>query len=50
MIDTTGEGWAFHLESMIVPSLTVKKRWTKLEVIQRQRRLPVTKPSPARRS
>lgn len=34
MIDTTGEGWAFHPESMIVSRLTIKKRWTKLEVIR----------------
>jgi hypothetical protein len=34
MIDTTGEGWAFHPELMIVSPLTIKKRWRKLEVVR----------------
>jgi hypothetical protein len=33
-VDATGEGWAFHSAAMIVSPLTMKKRWTKLEVIR----------------
>jgi hypothetical protein len=34
MVDTIGEGWAFHADLMIVSPLTIKKRWKKIEVIR----------------
>jgi hypothetical protein len=34
IVDATGEGWAFHVELMIVSPLTLKKRWTKSAVIR----------------
>jgi hypothetical protein len=34
IVDATGEGWAFHTELMVVSPLTLKKRWTKIEVIR----------------
>ena len=33
-IDSSGEGWAFYSEHMVLTPLTMKKRWTKLEVIR----------------
>lgn len=32
--DSTGEGWSFHPEQWLLSPLTVKKRWTKLELIR----------------
>jgi len=34
IVDATGEGWAFHVELMIVSPLTLKRRWTKSAVIR----------------
>jgi hypothetical protein len=34
IVDARGEGWAFHVELMIVSPLTLKKRWTKSAVIR----------------
>jgi hypothetical protein len=34
IVDATGEGWAFHVELVIVSPLTLKKRWTKAAVIR----------------
>ena len=34
MVDATGEGWAFHTEWTVVSPLTLKKRWTKAEIIR----------------
>ncbi|MGH8656966.1 MAG: hypothetical protein ACREV4_00335 [Gammaproteobacteria bacterium] len=34
MVDATGEGWAFHVNLMIVSPLTLKKRWTKSAVVR----------------
>ena len=34
IVDATGEGWAFHIELMVVSPLTLKKRWRKLAVIR----------------
>ena len=34
LVDATGEGWAFHSDLMIVSPLTLKRRWTKIEVIR----------------
>ena len=34
IVDATGEGWAFHVELVIVSPLTFKKRWTKAAVIR----------------
>ncbi|MBI1993722.1 MAG: hypothetical protein HYS67_04785 [Deltaproteobacteria bacterium] len=34
IVDARGEGWAFHAELMIVSPLTLKKRWTKSEIIR----------------
>ena len=33
VVDATGEGWAFHTTYMVISPLTIKKRWTKKEVI-----------------
>jgi hypothetical protein len=33
IVDATGEGWAFHTTYMVISPLTIKKRWTKKEVI-----------------
>jgi hypothetical protein len=40
MVDMTGEGWALHTEWMAVSPLTIKKRWTKFEIIQLFNRSP----------
>lgn len=34
LVDATGEGWALHTEWMTVSPLTIKKRWTKSEIIR----------------
>jgi len=34
IVDATGEGWAFHVDLIIVSPLTLKKRWTKSAVIR----------------
>jgi hypothetical protein len=34
LVDGTGEGWALYSEWMAVSPLTIKKRWTKLEIIR----------------
>ena len=34
MVDATGEGWAFHLDLMVVSPLTLKKHWKKTDVIR----------------
>ena len=34
LVDATGGGWAFHSALMIVSPLTLKRRWTKIEVIR----------------
>lgn len=34
LVDVTGEGWALHTEWMAVSPLTIKKRWTKFEIIR----------------
>jgi len=34
VIDVTSEGWVLHTELMVVSPLTLKKRWTKKEVIE----------------
>ena len=34
IVDARGEGWAFHVDLMIVSPLTLKKRWTKSAVIR----------------
>ena len=33
-IDSTGEGWSFYSVHWILTPLTLKKRWTKLEIIR----------------
>jgi hypothetical protein len=33
-VDSSGEGWALSVDQMVLSPLTVKKRWTKKEVIQ----------------
>ena len=33
VVDASGEGWALHVEYMAVSPMTLKKRWTKKEVI-----------------
>lgn len=33
-IDSTGEGWSFYPAHWILTPLTIKKRWTKLEIIR----------------
>ena len=34
IVDVTGEGWALHTDLRAVSPLTLKKRWTKMDVIQ----------------
>lgn len=34
MVDGTGEGWSLYVPKMIISPLSVKKRWTKREVIK----------------
>ena len=33
LIDVSGEGWSFHPEHMVISPLTLKKKWSKKEVI-----------------
>ena len=33
LIDVSGEGWSFHPEHMTISPLTLKKKWSKKEVI-----------------
>jgi hypothetical protein len=33
-IDSSGEGWSFHPQQWLISPLTLKKRWTKLELIR----------------
>ncbi|MFW5860661.1 MAG: hypothetical protein ACOCWZ_00305 [Spirochaetota bacterium] len=33
LVDFTGEGWSLFAPEMIISPLTIKKRWTKLEII-----------------
>jgi len=33
LVDAAGEGWVFHTDEMVVSPLTLKKRWTKKEII-----------------
>ena len=33
LVDSSGEGWALTVDHMVISPLTVKKRWTKKEVI-----------------
>ncbi len=34
VIDSSGEAWAFNAEHKVLSPLTLKKKWTKLEVIR----------------
>jgi len=34
LVDFTGEGWILYTAKMIISPLTIKKRWTKLEIIK----------------
>ena len=34
MVDFTGEGWSLYLPKMLISPLTLKKRWTKREIIK----------------
>ena len=34
MVDFTGEGWSLYLPKMVISPLTLKKRWTKREIIK----------------
>ena len=34
MADFTGEGWSLYLPKMVISPLTLKKRWTKREIIK----------------
>ena len=46
LVDITGEGWSLYTAEMMVSPLTIKKRWTKLEIIklfgESKNRLPVS--------
>ena len=33
-IDSAGEGWAFYPRQWLLSPLTLKKRWTKLEIVK----------------
>ena len=33
MVDFTGEGWSLYTPKMVISPLTMKKKWTKLEII-----------------
>ena len=33
IIDVSGEGWTFNPEHMLISPITMKKRWTKKEII-----------------
>ncbi len=34
VLDVTGEGWVLHIDLMVLSPLTVKKRWTKKEIVE----------------
>ena len=34
MVDFTGEGWSLYASIMVISPLTLKKRWTKREIIK----------------
>ena len=34
MVDSTGEGWSLYSPKMVISPLTMKKRWTKREIIK----------------
>jgi hypothetical protein len=34
LVDCTGEGWRLYVPKMVISPLTVKKRWTKREIIK----------------
>jgi hypothetical protein len=34
LADFTGEGWSLYIAEMMISPLTIKKRWTKLEIIK----------------
>ena len=34
LVDFTGEGWSLYASKMIISPLTLKKQWTKLEIIK----------------
>ena len=34
IIDSNAEGWAFHADLKVISPLTIKKKWTKKELIQ----------------
>ena len=34
MVDFTGEGWSLYTPKMVLSPLTLKKRWTKREIIK----------------
>ncbi len=33
LVDGTGEGWSFSVEQMVISPLTLKKRWTRKQII-----------------
>lgn len=33
LVDARGEGWVLHTDEMVVSPLTLKKRWTKQQII-----------------
>jgi len=33
LVDARGEGWVLHTDLMVVSPLTLKKRWTKKEIV-----------------
>ena len=34
LVDSTGEGWSLYTPKMVISPLTLKKRWTKREIIK----------------
>lgn len=34
MVDSRGEGWSLYTPKMLISPLTIKKRWTKREIIE----------------
>ncbi len=34
LVDFTGEGWSLYVPKMVISPLTLKKRWTKREIIK----------------
>jgi hypothetical protein len=34
LVDFTGEGWSLYVPNMVISPLTLKKRWTKREIIK----------------